>query len=208
MPLIFHEGNTLFSATFYPPPPIHHHAVFMLRFFVSYVLAGNVRFEPSDWAPLAVAARVARATSNHVCTLSITLLYAALCCNEATSVNCSEGWLLHGDDYYTLGPICTRLFFLLLLSLPISFTLLLPNLLLATSSTEGILRTLQASLFSPRHTPVTIYFPAQKSWWLCGSLLMLFYSVRFMSEVPYLYLLKRTNLLWIKVDWFLLKCFM
>ena len=155
-----------------------------------------------------MAARVACAASNHACTLYIALLYAALCCNEATSVNCSEGWLLHGDDYYTLGPICTRLFFLLLLSLPISFTLLLPNLLLATSSTEGILKTLQASLFSLRHTPVTVHFPTQICWWLCGSLLMLFYSVDFMSKVPYLYLLKRANLFWIKVDWFLLKCFM
>lgn len=34
-----------------------------------------------------------------------------LCYNEATSVNCSEGWWLHRDDYYTLGSLCTRLFF-------------------------------------------------------------------------------------------------
>lgn len=40
-------------------------------------------------------------------------------CNEATSLNCSEGWLSQREPYYTLGSICTRLFFLLLLLHPI-----------------------------------------------------------------------------------------
>lgn len=72
-----------------------------------------------------------------------------LCCNEATSVNCCEGWWLHRDDYYTLGSLCTRLFFLLLLLLPISFTLLMPNLPLNISTAQGIFRNVVDIFFFP-----------------------------------------------------------
>lgn len=138
----------------------------------NFFFTGNFTYEQSDSAPLAVPARVLCAASNRgglnsaLCTLPLYMLY----CNEATSVNCSEGWLLHGDDYYTLGSICTRLFFLLLLFLPIFLTLLLPNLPLATRATQReSWGTLQASVFSLGHIPITVQFRTQVTWCLCGS---------------------------------------
>lgn len=160
MPLIFHWGSAFpgYLLSFFLPnlsPRCIHVPPFYSVFFT-----GIFTYEQSELAPSALSARVWCAASNHIglnsalCTLPLYMLY----CNEATSVNCSEGWLLHRDDYYTLGSICTRLFFLLLLLLPI-FTLLLPNLLLVTGAPQReSWGTLQASFFSFRHIPITILF--------------------------------------------------
>lgn len=116
---------------------------------------------------MTVPAGVAHAASRHVassgalCALPLCMLY----CNEATSVNCSEGRWLHRDDYYTVGSICTRLFFLLLLLLPIFFTPLPLNLLLATGAAQrGSWGTLQALFFPLRRISITIQFQTHISW--------------------------------------------
>lgn len=171
MPLIFHWGNT-FSCYLLSSFPLNvsPRCIHVIP-FCWICFTGNFTCEQSDVAPVVVSARVPCAASNHIgfssalCTLPLYMLY----CNEATSVNCSEGWLLHRDDNYTSGSICARLFFLLLLLLPIFFTLLLPNLLLATGAPpRESWGTLQASFFSLRHVPITVLFQTQISWWLCG----------------------------------------
>lgn len=90
-------------------------------------------------------------------------------CNEATSLNCSEGWLSQREPYYTLGSICTRLFFLLLLLHPIFLTPSLQNLLLATDApSRGAGRPRQTSLFfSDGHTNHHSVSKPDSPEWLC-----------------------------------------
>lgn len=124
-------------------------------YFVCFFFPSLLTLEWSDFVPGAVAAGVACAWCCWVAPLGLCVL--PLCmryCNEATSLNCSEGWLSQREAYYTLGSICTRLFFLLLLLHPIFLTPSLPDLLLDTDSPcRGAWRTRQTSLFfSDDHT--------------------------------------------------------
>lgn len=138
------------------------------------------------------AAGVACALSSSVA--SGVLLCCPLCmlyCNEATSVNCSEGWWLYRDDYYTLGSICTRLFFLLLLLLPIFFTPLLPNLRLATVHHRGGLEECCRLFFFLIGTYQSPFHPKPSyPGWLCSSLSV---PLDFIYSVSCLPLLKRIN---------------
>lgn len=99
MPVIFHQGNTppcyLVSSS---PPQIYHRDVY--AWCLSLIFVQVISLEQSDVAPLAAckggmcAASKYAALNSALCTLPLYMLY----CNEATSVNCNEGRLLHGDD--------------------------------------------------------------------------------------------------------------
>jgi len=100
-----------------------------------------------------------------------------LYCNEATSVNCSEGWLLRGDDYYTLGSICTRLFFYCSYYNPSSLLSWCQTCCWTSAQHRGYLKTFwtwtcllgtHQRLFNSR-----LWYPG----WLCNTLVMPAWSV-------------------------------